>query len=171
MFEPGPLSIEALPLGPRVVDDGTFGALRVELGEALSGADDALSTIGGVVADPLPVDLDAEFVTTIGVAEQVLSDEPDEGSLSPAADAAGAGDQVEGLRLEVTSHLPPADAPIDLPQDDPPSPPGGGTQNPYGDLPPLDPYTGCPAGWIAVDRDTCADPDDPSRLVPRQSTA
>lgn len=164
-YEPGPIPPseppDPGPLGP----SGGFTSIGAVLSEFLDGADGALASIVGVVAEPLPVDLEGEFNSTIAVAEDVLATQPPESTFSPSGPVHDAGDSVEALRLEVRPNLPPVETPIQIDVDAPPELPAAVSNPPP--PPGIDPSTGCPIGWN-YDPFThdCTDPTDPTIHLP-----
>jgi hypothetical protein len=114
MLAPGPLFLEPLPLGPRVVEPHTFDTQRAAYAAALEQSDAVLTQAVvdlTIAADEDPI---GDHATTAAGGELAHAEILGAADGSPAASLTGAGEDVETLRLAVVPHLPPPESAIEI---------------------------------------------------------
>ena len=130
--EPGPFwQRDPMPLPPRVVGETTFQSLAGALVDVLGDADHPLGAAADTVGRDVPTDLDATFVQTIGVAEDVTGSQFDISTDQRADTLTQDGEGAEQYRRSVLQYLPQPDATVEMELKDPPAlPPAEGHDGP-----------------------------------------
>jgi len=114
-----------MPFGPRVSRDGLFESLLAPLAAALGASDDVLVPRQTAIAGNSDAGLDATFVSTIGVAEDVTAGQAGAADDQTSDRLVDAGGGVESYRGSVLRYLPQPETPIvgDFLDTPPPTPP------------------------------------------------
>lgn len=132
-FEPGPFwDREELPLGPPIVEPGTFTRHLEELAAVLGASDDVLSPIQTTIATNDGAGLEATFTATVDRAEAETDSHDQDDRDQTAPGLIDQGENTEALRAGVLRYLPGVDAPIaaDFIDFGPPQPPTPAAEEP-----------------------------------------
>jgi hypothetical protein len=111
-YDPGPIVLGTMPLGPRIAHDGLFAAYLEPVVDVLGASDDVLGAQQRDIATNSAAGLDTTYAGTVGAAEAETAGQPDVSGDQTAPTLVDAGAGTEAYRGGVLSFLPQPSAPI-----------------------------------------------------------